>query len=139
MAAEIAAAVPRAAGLQAALRAADSDARVSEVPIQFPTQDPLWSRLEVRLAEMSPGQVAEPLRAGTAWLVIQLVSKQDVPADYGRLDPSLKQALHAEALELKRERRLDELTDSLRTQVRPVIHQQRLERLPWPVPPEPQG
>jgi hypothetical protein len=65
----------------------------------------------------------------------QLVGKDGVPLEYAKLDPNIQQALQAEAVEFARERRLKQLTDSLQLRLKPVVHRERLQRIPWPVPP----
>jgi hypothetical protein len=42
-------------------------------------------------------------------------------------------------LEIKRDQRLNALTDSLRQQYRPVVYGKRLASIPWPVPPAKPG
>jgi hypothetical protein len=36
---------------------------------------------------------------------------------------------------MRREQRLVAVTESLRAQAKPVVRQERLKRIPWPVPP----
>jgi parvulin-like peptidyl-prolyl isomerase len=64
----------------------------------------------------------------------QLLGKDGVPIEYAKLDPNIQKALQNEALEFARERRLKELTDALALQLKPVVYQDRLKRIPWPVP-----
>jgi hypothetical protein len=54
--------------------------------------------------------------------------------EYAKISPQVRQALEFEAAEMKRERKLVEVTESLRVQVKPVVHLDRLKRIPWPVP-----
>lgn len=65
----------------------------------------------------------------------QLLGKDGAPIEYAKLDPGIQQALENEALEFARERRLKELTDALALQLKPVVYNDRLKRIPWPVPP----
>ena len=49
------------------------------------------------------------------------------------LTPSDHQQLEAYALEVKREARLNVLSDSLRQVVKPItVHKERLAKIPWP-------
>ena len=106
VASRVAAAALESAGLEAAVRAAGGTARVVEQQVHFPTTDPLWSRIERSLGGMRPGQVSGALPMGRGWLLFQLVSRQDAPLAYEKLEPGVKQALQAD-----------------------------LAKLPWPVPP----
>lgn len=65
----------------------------------------------------------------------QLTGPDGAPIELAKLDPNIQRALQNEALEFARERRLKELTDALALRLKPVIHQDRLKRIPWPVPP----
>jgi peptidyl-prolyl cis-trans isomerase C len=78
----------------------------------------------------------DDIRAAFQRRAAQLVGKDGVPLEYAKLEPGVKQMLEAEALELRREQKLKELTDALRLQSKPVIHRERLAKIPWPVPPE---
>jgi len=62
----------------------------------------------------------------------ELVDKDGAPLAYDRLEPGVRQALEGEAVELLRELRLRQVTDSLRLRLRPEIHRERLARVPWP-------
>ena len=69
----------------------------------------------------------------------QLLGKNGTPMEYAKLDPGIQKALQNEALEFARERRLKELMDTLERQSKPVVHRERLKRIPWPVPPAESG
>jgi hypothetical protein len=69
----------------------------------------------------------------------QLVDKDGQPMAFESLPLPILQALGNEAIEVARDRRLTAVTDSLRAQLKPVIHRDRLSRIPWPVPPAPTG
>ncbi len=129
----------RGAALAEALRSAGAGARVSETLVHFPTTDPLWSRLEGTLLSMQPGQAAGPVREARGWLVLQLLDKTQAQQEFEKLDPQTRQVLQTEALEIKRDQRLTALTDSLKREIRPVMYEKRLSRIPWPVPPAPAG
>ena len=128
-------AIGRGAGFDEAVRAAGASAHVTESEVSFPTTDPAWSRLESSVARMKPGETGGPMNMAHGWLMFQVVRKTEVPQSYEKLDQRVRQALEGEALDLKRERRLNELTDSLRRQYRPVVFRGRLTRIRWPVPP----
>ncbi len=78
----------------------------------------------------------DDVRAAYARHTAELTGPDGKLIEYGRLDPQVRQALEFEAAEMKREQRLIEVTEGLRAQVKPVIHSDRLKRIPWPVPPE---
>ena len=69
----------------------------------------------------------------------QFAGKGGAPVEFAKLDPNIQQGLRNEALEFARERRLKKLTDSLELRLKPVVHQERLKRIPWPVPPAEPG
>ncbi len=69
----------------------------------------------------------------------QLTGADGVPIEYAKLEPNIQQALQGEAVEFARERRLREVTDALALRLKPVLHPERLKRLPWPVPPAAPG
>lgn len=79
------------------------------------------------------------LRAAYERHAAQLVGPGGRPTPFDSLPPQVVQALQGEAVEVARERRLKQLTDSLRAAIRPEIHFDRLKRIPWPVPPAPAG
>ena len=78
----------------------------------------------------------DDIRAAYQRHAAQLVGKDGAPLDYAKLEPNLKQALEGEAMEMRREQKLKEVTDALRLQLKPVLHRERLTKIPWPVPPE---
>jgi hypothetical protein len=78
----------------------------------------------------------DDLRAAFRRHAAQLVDPTGAPLDYARLEPNLREALQGEAITLRREERLQQVTDSLRLRIRPVLHRDRLARIPWPVPAE---
>ncbi|HVP15723.1 MAG TPA: peptidylprolyl isomerase, partial [Terriglobales bacterium] len=113
-------------------------ARVSETAVSYPTNDPIWKVLESSFLRMEPGQSEGPFARGRGtWIVVQLVDKTVLPMAWETVDPGTRQALQGEAAELKREARLNQVTDSLRTVYRPVIYSKRLKSIPWPVPAAP--
>jgi peptidyl-prolyl cis-trans isomerase C len=81
----------------------------------------------------------DDVRAAYLRNAAQLLGQDGVPIEYAKLDPNTQQALQNQALEFARERRLKELTDALALQLKPVIYQDRLKRIPWPVTPAEPG
>ncbi len=138
-AARAATAVAGGTPLAEAVRAAGAGAHVSETTLRFPTQDPLWARMEGPLLGMKPGQASGALPAARGWMVFQLVDKTQAQQEYDKLDPQVRQVLQTEAREINRDRRLTALTDSLRREYRPVVYERRLAKIPWPVPPATPG
>jgi len=67
--------------------------------------------------------------------VFQLLSKDQGIQTYEDLPAPFKDQLRNEALEVERDRRLSQLTDSLRTVIPVRVDQARLDHIPWPVPP----
>jgi hypothetical protein len=110
---------------------------IGEREIKFPSKDQQWQNLQAMFMGMSPGDVRGPLKQGGAWVVFELISKQQGTEAYEKLPPPLQQALQQEALEMKRDMRLVAYTDSLRNTVKIEIFRDKLKRVPWPVtPPE---
>lgn len=121
--------------LPAAARSATPPAPVRQQTVRFPSTDPLWQNLEGMLGAMQPGEIRGPLRLPTGWILVQLIAKRQGVQAYGSLQPQVMQALQSEALEFRREERLQALTDSLRMALRPEIHPERLQSIPWPESP----
>ena len=107
-----------------------------EREIKYPTKDPQLQQLQPMFMGMSPGDVRGPVPTGGAWVVYELVAKVQGLQDYASLSPQIQQALQQEASELKRDQRLAAFADSLRAATKIEIYQDRLKRVPWPVPPE---
>ncbi|HET7226053.1 MAG TPA: peptidylprolyl isomerase [Candidatus Eisenbacteria bacterium] len=126
----------RAVGTGAPLRASAAAVKpavpVADRTVSFPTRDPLWQGLQAALTATTPGQTRGPYRVPGGWMVYQLVDKQQSAMRFEELSPQIVQALQNEALEGARERRLQALTDSLRTALRPEIHPERLAKVKWP-------
>lgn len=81
----------------------------------------------------APGE--DDVRAAYERHRAEIVGPDGQPTPYERINAQVRQALEFEAAEMRRERRLVAVTESLRAQVKPVIYQDRLKRIPWPVPP----
>ena len=132
-AAALAAQAGQAPSLRDAAATAGLGVRVSEESLTFPSDSPLWTRFEDRIATMLAGEIAGPFTVDGRWLVFQLRDKvQEAPA-FEDLPAGVLGQLQGVAAEVKREARLRALTDSLRQAFAPVIvHTDRLRRLPWP-------
>ena len=83
-----------------------------------------------------PSEIIGPFPGPSGWTIIQLVSKQTVVPPIEALSPGALQQLQNAAIEMRREARLNALTDSLRRVIRPVVfYADRLRRIPWPPAP----
>ncbi len=80
-----------------------------------------------------PGE--DEIRAAYARHTADLTGPDGKLIEYGKISPQVRQALEFEAAEMKREQRLIAVTEGLRAQVKPVIRQERLKRIPWPAAP----
>ena len=134
-AATLAALAARAPSLREAAVTAAAAARVREETLAFPAESPLWTQLEPQLAGMRPGEIAGPIPTESGWLILQLREKREDAPSFESLPPATVAQLQGVATEIKREARLQVLTDSLRQVFTPVIYEQRLRRLPWPPAP----
>lgn len=81
----------------------------------------------------------DDIRAAYARHTAELTGPDGRLTEYAKLPPQARQALEFEAAELKREQKLIEITETLRRQVKPVVYQDRLKRVAWPVPPAAPG
>jgi peptidyl-prolyl cis-trans isomerase C len=95
----------------------------------------LRSAYQALVVESGGPPAEEEVRIAYARHAADLVGPDGKTIEYAKINPQVRQALEFEAAEMRRERRLVQLTDSLRAQVKPVIFQDRLKRIPWPVPP----
>jgi len=133
-AASLAVRVAGSADLHAAAAAVGAGP-VAEETVSFPAESPLWSQFEGFVARMKPGESAGPFRAEGGWLVFQLRAKSQPAPSFDELSPSGRLQLQGLATEMKREVRLQAVTDSLRTVFAPVVFADRLRRVPWPAVP----
>ncbi len=110
-------------------------AAMAEEEVSFPTTQPAWKELQATLTGLAPNDWLGPVRMQGGWTVLQVLSKDQGTQAFESLSPAVRQRLHDEALALKRDQRLAQLTDSLRRAIRPVsVHRDRLRKIPWPVP-----
>jgi peptidyl-prolyl cis-trans isomerase C len=77
----------------------------------------------------------DDIRAAYARHAADLTGRDGKLIEYAKINAQVRQALEFEAAEMKREQKLVEVTETLRAQAKPVIYQDRLKRIPWPVPP----
>ena len=78
-----------------------------------------------------------PFRSVHGWVVFEMESKQQTEPTLEGLDPQTLNYLRSEAAEMGRERVLAQYTDSLRKALAVRVFPERLQRVPWPVPPAP--
>jgi hypothetical protein len=106
--------------------------QVREETLSFPSPDPFWESLERQLVGLAPMSYGPPVRGPQGWLVYQLISKNERGQTFEDLPPEIQSMLQTQATELARERRLNELTDSLRKRVPVREYPERLKQIPWP-------
>ncbi len=122
--------------LRDAARMAGVANRVIEERVRFPNPKEPWKSMQAAFISMQPDEWTGPIRAPGGWMVLQVLDKDQSPQAYEKLVPAIQQSIRDEALTLRRDRRLAQFTDSMRAVIRPlVVHPERLERIPWPVPP----
>ena len=106
--------------------------QVVERVITFPTSDPEWAPLEPGLSHMPEGAYGGPVQVPGGWRIIQLLSAERTMPTLETLAPDARQAIEMDALNLARERRLSQVTDSLRRALPVTIDERRLARVAWP-------
>jgi len=117
-----------------AAKMADPSLHVTDQTIHFPTTDSTWVPMQSAFARMAPREWAGPDRVAGGWRLMQVVDKvQGAPA-FESLPPQAKQSLAANVLQMTREKRFTEYSDSLRRTLRPVLFAENLRSLPWPMP-----
>jgi parvulin-like peptidyl-prolyl isomerase len=95
----------------------------------------LRAAYQALVVEASGPPTEENVRAAYTRHAAEIVDRDGKPIDYAAIDEQVRQALVFEAAEMRREQRLVAVTESLRAQAKPVVRQERLKRIPWPVPP----
>jgi peptidyl-prolyl cis-trans isomerase C len=122
-----------APSLREAAATAAAGGRVREEKLRFPADSPLWTQFEGKLTSMSAGDIAGPYPVAGGWLIFQLLEKRQDAPPFDSLSAGARGQLQNAATEMKREARLQALTDSLRRVFPPVeLHADRLRRIPWP-------
>lgn len=118
--------------LAAAVTMADPSLSATTREITYPASDPEWQKMRDTFTRMNPGEWMGPERVVDGWRLLQLVSKSQTPMAFEEIPPALKQGLTNNAVEMGREARFRQYTDSLMTAIRPVPIPDALKRLPWP-------
>lgn len=122
--------------LRDAAKMAGVEGRVVEARVRFPNAQEPWKSMQASFMAMANNEWTGPIRAPGGWMVLQLIDKDQVRQPFEKLVPVIQQSLKDEALAMKRDQRLARFTDSLRTVIKPFeISRERLNRIPWPVPP----
>jgi peptidyl-prolyl cis-trans isomerase C len=130
-----ASALERARGsrtLKEAVILASSRFQVQEREIRFPSDDPEWGPLEGGLSQMPPGSYGGPIPVAGGWRIVQLVNARQSQLTLENLPDDARQMIAQEAENLARERRLGQVTDSLRHALPVHIDLERLKRARWP-------
>lgn len=122
-----------APSLQEALGMAQLEAVVLEKTLLYPNQDPVWSPLEAMCMSLAPGGVGGPIMLKDGWMVFRVKSKIQEPRPFESLPPEMLQVLHERAADLRRDEVLRKHTDHYRAMYKPVVHPERLKRIPWPI------
>jgi peptidyl-prolyl cis-trans isomerase C len=136
-AAQLRAHAGQAASLREAAAAGAPRARVRNETIRYPNEDLFWGPLQADFMRMKPGEIGGPHMSPYGWMLIQLTSKDQKAQTFEDLPQMVRNQLHAQAVEVKREQRLTALTDSLRQSIKVTVHRDRLAKIPWPPPPAP--
>jgi parvulin-like peptidyl-prolyl isomerase len=123
-----------AASLRDAMAGAAPGLQPREELVRYPSRDSVWTNLRGALRGMRPGDLGAPIRTARGWRVYRLVSKEMGMEPYETLPPNIQQALHEEATEQARERRLIDLTNWLRRTIPVTEHRERLKEIHWPLP-----
>jgi hypothetical protein len=85
------------------------------------------------LQQAAPPTEAD-VRAAYDRHVVELVGPDGKPVEFAKVNAQVRQALEAEAAEMNRERKLNEVVEALRQQVKPEVHLERLKKITWPLP-----
>lgn len=104
--------------------------RVREEIVRFP--DPAWSSAEFELRTLPAGSYAGPVASHGGWVAYQVVARDESITPFDKLPPDVQEGLRNEAQGAAVERRLAQLTDSLRAGIPVRIDRERLAAIPWP-------
>ncbi len=124
-----------APSLREAVEMAAPGTPVTEETVRFPDAPARWKPYSAAFMSMRPRECVGPVRAERGWLVAQLVSKVQGPQAYENLPPAIIQYLQQQAAEYKRDRVLEEVVTALKQTFPTEIYAERLQQIPWPVPP----
>jgi len=123
-----------AASLADALAMAGANAQVQRVTVRYPTNDPRWQNLEPTFTSLPAGGPAGPMQiAPNAFLVLKLVSKVQPPMAYDELMAGTVMQLRDRVSEGLRDEVLKKHTEHYKKMYSPVLHPERLKRIPWPI------
>ncbi len=125
--------VGHAASLRQAAEMTGLTGSLKQQTVRFPSADPLWQALQVRLKAMRPGEYAGPFPTQTGQMVIQLVSKQQRVPTWETLDPSVRGQLQTDVVNSKRNARQQAVIDSLRHAIPVSVDSTAVRRLAWPM------
>jgi peptidyl-prolyl cis-trans isomerase C len=124
----------RGGTLQEAVRMAGLSVPVHQEVLAFPTSDPNWVTMRETLMRMQPGQWAGPEQLPGGFRIFQLTDKVQGELTLDKLTPDMRASLESNALQMAREQRLVQYTDSLQAALRPNLYVENLASLPWPPP-----
>jgi peptidyl-prolyl cis-trans isomerase C len=103
-----------------------------EETVRYPTTAPRWNLLAATFTGTAAGGVVGPTPLDGGWFVAKLIDKAQVRQPFERLESAFLNMLETNALEGKREARLRAWTESLRAEIQPEVHAERLARTTWP-------
>jgi parvulin-like peptidyl-prolyl isomerase len=109
-----------------------SSVQVRDQTISFPARDRPWNTLEARIHAMPIGAYGGPVQGPSGWVIFQIASKNETVPPLESLAPDMQQGLRSEAQAFAVERRLTQVTDSLRRVIPVHIEAARLAAVPWP-------
>ena len=122
-----------APSLEEALKMAGLEAAIVEKTIVYPNHDPVWAPLQALCMGVPPGGMGGPVLTKDGWLVFRVKSKIQQAQDFEKLPPELMQVLRERASEMKRDTVLRAHTEHYAKMYHPVVHPERLARIPWPI------
>lgn len=122
--------------VQAAQQVPGSPA-VSEMTVNYPTEDPQWAAYENAFLQQPTGMWIGPLRTESGWRILQVVDKQVVQQKWEELPEAVRQNVAMSAGELARDQRFRVFTDSLATAYQVKVNDARVAKLRWPEPTPP--
>lgn len=121
--------------LAEAAAAAGVRAAIERRTVTFPSPDPAWQALQAAFIAQPAGQTLGPLREPAGWQVIRVVSKRQRAAEFGEIEPMIREMIERQADEQRRDAALQRVTEALKRRYHPEVHPERLESIPWPVEP----
>lgn len=121
--------------MAAALAMAGATAPIETEVVRYPTTDGKWEMLSAAFMSVQPGQSVGPIRTPRGWEIARLIAKKQRVAEFDELEPALRQVVEQQAEEKRRDDALRKVTQHLRNLYQPVLHPERLSRIPWPIEP----